>query len=448
MPDLLLTPTPTPQTKNTNIKPQQTDKLIRNEPRSEMETTEVKSKSPERFDKVLSETVEKTKSKKDSLGEQVEPEKPVVEVVKDTIQQIAEEVKVLMPDSEVSADLELWLEGQDFSASSMAEMLNGLDLPELKEKLNALIDTLTTRLEELGEINQDIQTEEQSQLLGLLDQVSSIVTGLNELEDQKQISPAMLVFTMTGNDNAGKFQMNESSQHNVPQGVSLQQGYIQQSQTSLEGDPYMTNETVVSEGDQYFQMKMDQAMNDSFKDVSELKEAVIDNLTETKEKPVVKFGDLQLRAANEGIKNYSTTLTTPVTSQQWSEEVSQKIVWFSGRNIQAAEMHLNPAELGPIDVKVHVQNDVTSVTFNVNNSSVRELLESNVVRLREMIESNGVNLGDVDINSGTQDQSQQAGSDKNKSFFGRADNSEIEDAEVREEQIVQVKTSNLVDYFV
>jgi flagellar hook-length control protein FliK len=158
---------------------------------------------------------------------------------------------------------------------------------------------------------------------------------------------------------------------------------------------------------------------------------------------------LQLRTPNEGFKQYSTTLSTPVNSQQWNEELSQKIVWFSGRNIQAAEMHLNPAELGPIDVKIHVQNDVTSVTFNVNNASVRDLLESNVVRLREMMEANGVNVGEVNIDSDSRDQSQQSSSDSGKNNFGNSIHDDAEDAElVTSEQEVKIKQVNLVDYFV
>jgi flagellar hook-length control protein FliK len=184
-------------------------------------------------------------------------------------------------------------------------------------------------------------------------------------------------------------------------------------------------------------------------DTSDLVDKFSDAMIDVKDKATSRLSDIQLRTPNEAVKQYSTTLSTPVNSEQWNDEVSQKILWFASRNIQTAEMHLNPAELGPIDVKVHVQNDVTTVTFNVNNASVRDLLESNVVRLREMMEANGVNLGDVNVDSGSRDQSQQSGTDSNNKGSGQSGQEMDENGElVATENVVTLKQSNLVDYFV
>ena len=114
----------------------------------------------------------------------------------------------------------------------------------------------------------------------------------------------------------------------------------------------------------------------------------------------------QLRTTDPALKTYTTMLPQTVGEDGWIDSMGEKIVWLSGRSIQAAEIHLNPAELGPVDVKVQVQNDQTTVTFTAQHASVRELLEANVHRLREMMEGNGVNLRDVQVGADTSGQQQ------------------------------------------
>lgn len=110
--------------------------------------------------------------------------------------------------------------------------------------------------------------------------------------------------------------------------------------------------------------------------------------------------------ADAGLKSYTTFVSQPVSDDGWIDNMGEKIVWLSGRNIQSAEIHLNPAELGPVEVKVQMQNDQTTVTFTVQHASVRELLEANVHRLRELMEGNGVNLKDVEVSADTSGQQQ------------------------------------------
>ena len=146
---------------------------------------------------------------------------------------------------------------------------------------------------------------------------------------------------------------------------------------------------------------------------------------------------------------YSTTVMTGLDDIAWGEEVGQKIVWFTGKAIQSAEIHLNPAELGPIDVKISVQNDTAAVTFNAHNASVREMLESNVVRLREMMETNGVDLQEVNVDARQGDE-RFASNDQQQGGNGSSGNSDEAEAsaEAAVEQEVHIQTSsNIVDYF-
>lgn len=84
---------------------------------------------------------------------------------------------------------------------------------------------------------------------------------------------------------------------------------------------------------------------------------------------------------------YVSSLGIPVDDAEWSNQLGQKLMWMNARNIQTAELHLNPADLGPIDVRIQVGADQSSISFNTQNQSVRELLEANIHRLREMLNS-------------------------------------------------------------
>lgn len=103
-------------------------------------------------------------------------------------------------------------------------------------------------------------------------------------------------------------------------------------------------------------------------------------------------------ARDATLRQYTTTVETPVQQQkQWSEQVAGKIAWLAGRSIQSADIQLNPPDMGPIEVRVAVQNDQAQVTVNAQNAQVREMLELNSSRLREMLEQEGLNLADFDV---------------------------------------------------
>jgi flagellar hook-length control protein FliK len=65
--------------------------------------------------------------------------------------------------------------------------------------------------------------------------------------------------------------------------------------------------------------------------------------------------------------------------------------------IQQAEMKMNPANLGPVEVKLHVQNDQASVTFLAQHSTTREALEQALPKLRDSFAENGIQLTHAEV---------------------------------------------------
>ena len=76
-------------------------------------------------------------------------------------------------------------------------------------------------------------------------------------------------------------------------------------------------------------------------------------------------------------------------------------------------------------IKIGVHQDQAQVSFTVQNTSVREALDSHALRLREMFAEEGLNLADVDVS----DQSQSQADDEQDSVsFAHRENDESDEA--------------------
>lgn len=88
---------------------------------------------------------------------------------------------------------------------------------------------------------------------------------------------------------------------------------------------------------------------------------------------------------------------TPVTHDAWGNEFSQKITWLATQHTQSAELHLNPPQLGPLDVVINVSGDQATALFTSPHAAVRDAVEQALPRLREMLADNGIMLGNATV---------------------------------------------------
>jgi len=88
----------------------------------------------------------------------------------------------------------------------------------------------------------------------------------------------------------------------------------------------------------------------------------------------------------------------PVQMQQsgWSEAVVDKVMWLSSQNLKSAEIQLDPAELGRMEVRIDMNKDQTQVTFLSPHAGVRDALEGQMHRLRDMFAQQGMTM-DVNV---------------------------------------------------
>ncbi|MES2871226.1 MAG: flagellar hook-length control protein FliK [Pseudomonadota bacterium] len=134
----------------------------------------------------------------------------------------------------------------------------------------------------------------------------------------------------------------------------------------------------------------------------------------------------------------------------WSEEVVNRVMYLSSANLKSADIQLEPAELGRLDIRVNIAADQSAqVNFVSGHAGVREALDSQMHRLREMLAQQG--MGQVDVNvsdqsRGWQGQEQQNQSRANARFDGgNEDESSVAPAEAVAPSIVL--GSSAVDYY-
>ncbi|MEW8048874.1 MAG: flagellar hook-length control protein FliK [Candidatus Thiodiazotropha sp.] len=114
-------------------------------------------------------------------------------------------------------------------------------------------------------------------------------------------------------------------------------------------------------------------------------------------------------------------LDIPVGQAGWDRAVGERIQWMVGQNIQQAEIKLNPPHLGPLEIKVSLQNDQTSVTFVATQAPTREAIEASIPRLRELFGEINLNLANVDVGqqqAGESAHDRRAGSDDDGTIGG------------------------------
>lgn len=109
----------------------------------------------------------------------------------------------------------------------------------------------------------------------------------------------------------------------------------------------------------------------------------------------------------------STSINTAVTQPAaWGDEFCQKITWIATQHNQSAELHLNPPQLGPLDVVLKISGDQASATFTSPHAAVRDAIEQALPKLREMLADNGIMLGNAMVNDQATKHGQDSSSQK------------------------------------
>ncbi len=175
-------------------------------------------------------------------------------------------------------------------------------------------------------------------------------------------------------------------------------------------------------------------------EMPELKEAEVGQ-TKDVAKFTTEMANLN-RAVMPNNKVDVPAMTKHFAHPEWNKEVGERVVWMYKQAIPSAELRLNPQHLGPVTVKVDVNQDQVNVAFTTQHAAVKEALEAAVPKLREMLSSQQLNLLDVNVTQDDSRQRQSQGFNQMGSGSGERERNESADKEPNKSA---EKTLNIAD---
>lgn len=95
-------------------------------------------------------------------------------------------------------------------------------------------------------------------------------------------------------------------------------------------------------------------------------------------------------------------LQQPIGTPAWNDGVADRVMWMAKNDLQTAELHLNPADLGPIEITLTLTGDdktQAAVQFSAAHASTRDAIETALPRLREMLQESGITLGQAGVDA-------------------------------------------------
>ncbi len=102
-----------------------------------------------------------------------------------------------------------------------------------------------------------------------------------------------------------------------------------------------------------------------------------------------------------------------------SEGVVDRVMWLSSQNLKSAEIQLDPAELGRLEVRIELNKDqAAQVTFVSPNANVRDQLEGQAHRLREMFAQQGMSQVDVNVSDQSMARNSHGGAEEGRRQAG------------------------------
>ncbi len=134
----------------------------------------------------------------------------------------------------------------------------------------------------------------------------------------------------------------------------------------------------------------------------------------------------------------------------WHQAVAERAMMMVSRDQQSVELRLNPAHLGPMEVRMTLNHDQASVSFIANHAAVRDALEQAIPRLRDMLEQQDIQLVQADVGQhqagdGHQGQASAGSSARADSGASAADESTLEPDHIEAPGMVR---QGLIDTYV
>lgn len=97
-------------------------------------------------------------------------------------------------------------------------------------------------------------------------------------------------------------------------------------------------------------------------------------------------------AAAEVAATAPVVLSTPVTAPDFAQELGLKLSVLARDGVQHAEIHLNPAEMGPVSVQIVMDGTQAHVAFGADAAATRQAIEAGLPDLASALRDAGFTL--------------------------------------------------------
>lgn len=95
------------------------------------------------------------------------------------------------------------------------------------------------------------------------------------------------------------------------------------------------------------------------------------------------------------------TVATPLGNAQWPQDFSRQVLNLTQTGTSAGGhtvlMHVNPPELGPIHITLHIGDNLAQASFVSPHANVRQALENALPHLEQQLAQAGLSLGQANV---------------------------------------------------
>ncbi|MEO8039834.1 MAG: flagellar hook-length control protein FliK, partial [Betaproteobacteria bacterium] len=95
-------------------------------------------------------------------------------------------------------------------------------------------------------------------------------------------------------------------------------------------------------------------------------------------------------------------VSQPLQASTWRESFADRVTWVANARQPAAEMQINPPNLGPVEIRVNVSADQANLSFYSPHAAVREAIQAALPRLQDSLSASGLTLGNVFVGAEAQ----------------------------------------------
>lgn len=147
----------------------------------------------------------------------------------------------------------------------------------------------------------------------------------------------------------------------------------------------------------------------------------------------------------------SASLTAPLASPEWQKGLEQQVLGLHQRGEQRIELHLHPAELGPLSISLQLGESGAQAQFLSSHPQVRAAVEQAIPQLREALAQQGISLGETSVGEQQYRSPQEQFSDGNGGSFagnGNGSGASVADASLESRPVaVPLRLNGGIDLY-